>query len=212
MTYNTSTLNLQFQLYLNYRLLDVLDVDECLYDNGGCDQKCSNTIGSYECSCDKGALYRLAFDQHTCDSEYWTFVFSRIKTSVVFLVKRWSFLCSSVCCFLHASSIQNSNRGTFRLTFILEFWGNLCHASWTTCLLFLQRFVLWISWSWRTLAPVTRSSLTVRPRKVTTTQNRCARRTASTPTSLPLTTTGSGSSLATCSVKNQVRVTNTFLS
>lgn len=31
-----------------------LDINECLDDNGGCDQKCVNSAGSYECACDGG--------------------------------------------------------------------------------------------------------------------------------------------------------------
>ena len=30
------------------------DVNECLANNGDCDQKCTNTPGSYYCSCDSG--------------------------------------------------------------------------------------------------------------------------------------------------------------
>ena len=41
-----------------------LDIDECLTDNGGCTQKCNNTVGSYDCSCWNG--YELSSDKHTC--------------------------------------------------------------------------------------------------------------------------------------------------
>eukprot|EP00058_Branchiostoma_floridae_P027599 XP_002613090.1 hypothetical protein BRAFLDRAFT_89972 [Branchiostoma floridae] len=30
------------------------DLDECVADNGGCDQHCVNSVGSYHCSCDDG--------------------------------------------------------------------------------------------------------------------------------------------------------------
>ena len=40
------------------------DINECRTDNGGCIQICSNTIGSYQCSCLNG--YELANDGHTC--------------------------------------------------------------------------------------------------------------------------------------------------
>lgn len=43
---------------------DLIDVNECLYDKGGCGQTCSNTIGSYECSCDNGYLL---IDDHDCE-------------------------------------------------------------------------------------------------------------------------------------------------
>ena len=42
-----------------------LDIDECSMNNGGCDQMCTNTNGSYVCSCDDG--YTLNDDGLTCD-------------------------------------------------------------------------------------------------------------------------------------------------
>lgn len=41
-----------------------LDVDECLSNNGGCQQICVNTMGSYECQCKEG--FFLSDNQHTC--------------------------------------------------------------------------------------------------------------------------------------------------
>lgn len=40
------------------------DVDECLDNNGGCQQVCVNTMGSYECQCTEG--FFLSDNQHTC--------------------------------------------------------------------------------------------------------------------------------------------------
>ena len=40
------------------------DINECLDNNGGCNQGCTNTVGSYECTCDPGHF--LSDDQHTC--------------------------------------------------------------------------------------------------------------------------------------------------
>ncbi|KAG8142775.1 hypothetical protein E2320_005977 [Naja naja] len=40
------------------------DIDECLVNNGGCDHFCRNTVGSFECSCQKG--YKLLTDERTC--------------------------------------------------------------------------------------------------------------------------------------------------
>lgn len=44
------------------------DTNECGSSNGGCDQVCTNTVGSYYCQCDKG--YSLNADIHTCDGMY----------------------------------------------------------------------------------------------------------------------------------------------
>ena len=42
-----------------------LDIDECYEDTHNCTQTCTNTNGSYVCSCEPG--YRLALDDHTCE-------------------------------------------------------------------------------------------------------------------------------------------------
>eukprot|EP00731_Ephydatia_muelleri_P031789 Em0023g296a len=41
------------------------DIDECLTNIGGCAQNCTNTIGSYYCSCNKS--YVLGSDGHACN-------------------------------------------------------------------------------------------------------------------------------------------------
>ena len=43
------------------------DIDECATDNGGCTHKCTNTKGSYECSCKDG--YELADDKKGCNGK-----------------------------------------------------------------------------------------------------------------------------------------------
>ncbi|XP_048459036.1 bone morphogenetic protein 1 isoform X3 [Rhincodon typus] len=41
--------------------------DECSrHDNGGCEQQCVNTLGSYKCTCDPG--YELAADKKSCEA------------------------------------------------------------------------------------------------------------------------------------------------
>ena len=42
-----------------------LDYDECTGNNGGCDQTCSNTVGSFFCSCGDG--YMLDVDMTSCN-------------------------------------------------------------------------------------------------------------------------------------------------
>ena len=44
------------------------DIDECLVNNGGCAHFCTNTIGSFECSCYQG--HQLAEDGFTCFGMY----------------------------------------------------------------------------------------------------------------------------------------------
>lgn len=47
--------------------LPPLDIDECTVVNGGCQQSCINTPGTFHCECDTG--YRLHADERTCISE-----------------------------------------------------------------------------------------------------------------------------------------------
>ncbi|EDV30246.2 uncharacterized protein Dana_GF23044 [Drosophila ananassae] len=42
----------------------VIDLDECSINNGGCQHRCKNTFGSYQCSCRNG--YSLADNGHNC--------------------------------------------------------------------------------------------------------------------------------------------------
>ena len=46
-----------------FSLMNV-DIDECIAGTDNCDSICSNTIGSYNCSCSPG--YRLQGDGATC--------------------------------------------------------------------------------------------------------------------------------------------------
>ena len=43
------------------------DIDECTIMNGGCDTHCTNSEGSYECSCSEG--YALMPDLRTCSGK-----------------------------------------------------------------------------------------------------------------------------------------------
>jgi len=44
--------------------LYTLDIDNCMTNNGGCEQVCINTEGAYACECRQG--YTLTTDLHTC--------------------------------------------------------------------------------------------------------------------------------------------------
>ena len=40
----------------------IVDINECNVNNGGCEHTCTNTVGSYNCSCNTG--YQLSLGQH----------------------------------------------------------------------------------------------------------------------------------------------------
>ena len=45
-------------------IIFLLDIDECSENTDGCAQQCTNTDGSFICSCDSG--YTLGSDQWSC--------------------------------------------------------------------------------------------------------------------------------------------------
>ena len=51
---------------IRYALI-VLDINECLTNEGGCEHNCSNTMGSFECLCQQGFI--LASDGLQCDGK-----------------------------------------------------------------------------------------------------------------------------------------------
>ncbi len=59
-------------MIINIPVFFVIDVDECLTSNGGCDHSCTNIIGSYNCTCTDG--YSLK-NQHNCEGSYNSYYF-----------------------------------------------------------------------------------------------------------------------------------------
>ena len=47
-----------------YTFLTLTDIQECNNNNGNCDHNCTNTEGSYYCTCEDG--YEQQDDGHTC--------------------------------------------------------------------------------------------------------------------------------------------------
>ena len=45
------------------------DIDECVQGTAGCSHNCTNTVGSYFCTCMDG--YELESDNHTCTGNGW---------------------------------------------------------------------------------------------------------------------------------------------
>lgn len=56
-------------VYNQYMYTDVItiDINECESKNGGCDDNCINTIGSFYCTCEDG--YELNDNELSCDGE-----------------------------------------------------------------------------------------------------------------------------------------------
>lgn len=48
-------------------LSNFVDINECASNNGGCNQNCHNTPGSYYCSCNSG--YNLASNGRACNGK-----------------------------------------------------------------------------------------------------------------------------------------------
>ena len=46
----------------------LVDINECVEETDGCTQNCTNTNGSYICSCNTG--YRLDSDRHSCYGKF----------------------------------------------------------------------------------------------------------------------------------------------
>ena len=45
------------------------DIDECIHGLDGCNHNCTNTVGSYFCTCMDG--YELESNNHTCTGDGW---------------------------------------------------------------------------------------------------------------------------------------------
>ena len=57
------------------------DIDECLEELDGCDQICTNTDGSYDCTCMDG--YELESDNHTCTGDDYMHLLHRLLCTYV---------------------------------------------------------------------------------------------------------------------------------
>ena len=76
-------------LSLNAVFFRSIDFDECAVNKGGCDQVCTNTQGSYQCSCNPG----YTKSGHRCHGIF-TIVIDHRRVSVIWdavhLVPRFS--------------------------------------------------------------------------------------------------------------------------
>ena len=58
----------QFVDLIRHFISYMLDINECATNNGGCSQNCTNTFGSFVCSCMAG--YTLGADSRSCNGTY----------------------------------------------------------------------------------------------------------------------------------------------
>ena len=66
----------------------IADVNQCDVDNGGCSQMCTNTDGSFNCSCNSG--YLLDSDGLTCNGMYRELIKYYIHTDGFSKNQTWS--------------------------------------------------------------------------------------------------------------------------
>ena len=66
---------------MNYIL--IVDLDECARNISGCNQNCTNTIGSYFCSCYLG--YEIQNDNRTCIGKY-LILLLHVRSFTIFFV------------------------------------------------------------------------------------------------------------------------------
>ena len=59
------------------------DMDECSDGNGGCSQTCTNTPGTFTCSCDNGYLQDGA-NCNGMDTNMCAYMTGSVKTSLTF--------------------------------------------------------------------------------------------------------------------------------
>lgn len=75
--------------------------DECAKpDNGGCEQRCVNTLGSFKCACDPG--YELAPDKKSCEGNV-------VCVCVCFWNAKFMCVCAFLCMPLCVSVGYESN-------------------------------------------------------------------------------------------------------
>ena len=70
MTSSWSPLNVRWLMHsvLTAKCVFCVDIDECKDQNGGCGHNCSNTVGSYRCSCLSGYTLNTT-DNASCDGK-----------------------------------------------------------------------------------------------------------------------------------------------
>ena len=92
-------------MYLTPRLLCTVDINECVDDNGGCEDICTNTIGSFYCSCEEGfELTRDVFCSGNCQLSLLLIVTKSDKISLMTFLNHTSMI--KILVFIESSLIK----------------------------------------------------------------------------------------------------------
>ena len=59
----------------------IIDVNECLSNNGGCSQRCINTLGTFRCECTPG--YSLSSDGRSCHGNHTCIILAKCCPSTI---------------------------------------------------------------------------------------------------------------------------------
>lgn len=92
-------------------LIMFADVDECRVSNGGCDHNCTNTVGSYHCTCNAG--YQLQSDKHSCKGNNWfclNYAYSYTVKFIIYVFELQHLVCNKsalICSYLKSDAYSN---------------------------------------------------------------------------------------------------------
>ena len=73
------------------------DINECQNNNGGCDQKCLNSVGSYQCDCFKG--YKYDKQTNRCNGK--SLLFCNLKKIFSFIFQSFAKFKGKYLCWNH---------------------------------------------------------------------------------------------------------------
>lgn len=71
-----------------------LDIDECGEKKNLCNQTCSNSVGSYNCSCESG--YRLAKDGISCNGKTYHLIYETNNSKIRLLIHVKNYMLSKI--------------------------------------------------------------------------------------------------------------------
>lgn len=74
--HNYSYLASRSWLLIRLNLLWTADINECEVNNGGCEEVCVNTLGSFQCKCREGQT--LESNKRNCSSEFTLYCLSLV--------------------------------------------------------------------------------------------------------------------------------------